>query len=371
MVGVGKEIFEELYFVDTFAGEDKPPGQIEDEEEGEESQEGMPANSARPFTEENDEAEEQMPDIPEPERPAGPGPLDETWWLLEEEDSDFSDIYEKAGDSLDKFFDYYHLYPIRFDGERKLFLARYDFPQFNKEIQHPDGKLKGVSECLGFIDFLGGFPLQNPELLTTVGEWSSRKEDVDNQKGEGFPAPPPPDDFFEGFDLKRMLLNYFYLDEEHAVTLADDLEGEPKPEGLHWWIRINLEPDDKYPVPGEFLALATRQWCALPWGEQESSPYVFSGNWMDTVYYTGGRIKDIDDSGDFPKYLVEWRKHLITLYPTDFAEYKIDDWVTILKKLPSDKQSQLWKDEDAETPDEENWVIAPLMFYGITARGTD
>lgn len=304
---------------------------------------------------------------------ANPGALEETWWLLEQEADDFSDIMEKAGESLDRFFEYYNLYPIRFEGKCKLFLARYDFPQNSKEIQHPDGRLKNVGKCLGFIDFLGGFPLQNPELLTSIGEYSSRKEknegEVAAKSGGGQPVPPIPDDLFEGYDDKRMLLNYFYLDEEHAETLADDLAGEPKPEGLHWWVRINLEEDKKYPVPGEFLALAARQWCTLPWGEQESTPYLFSGNWMDTVFYTGGRVESIDESGDFPRYQVRWRKHLLTLNPSDFAEYQVGDRVTILKKVPEDKQSQLWKDDDTETPDEEKWVVAPLMFYGIKARG--
>lgn len=321
----------------------------------------------------DDEGEDLTPPVPRPLQPASPGALEETWWLIEKESEDFSNIYEKAGDSLDKFFDYYHLYPVKFEGNRKLFLARYDFPQFNKEIQHPDGRLKDVDKCLGFIDFLAGFPMQSPELLTSIGEWSSRKEkkegDVASKEAKGEPVPPVPDDFFEGYDEKRMLLNYFYLDEKQVETLANDLAGEPKPEGLHWWVRINLREDQKYPMPGEFLALACRQWCTLPWGEQESSPFLFSGNWMDTIFYTGGTIKSIDDSGDYPKYKVEWRKHLITVHPTDFAEYQVGDRVTILKEAPSDKQSQLWKDDDAETPSEDKWVIAPLMFYGIKARG--
>jgi len=303
-----------------------------------------------------------------------PGALEETWWLLEQEAEEFSDIMEKAGESLDKMFDHYQIYPIRFDGGRKIFLARYDFPQNNKEVQHPDAILKKAKgKCLGIIDFLVGFPLQNPELLTTVGEWSSRKEknegDVAAKSGKGEPVPPIPDDLFEGYAAERMLLNYFYLDEEHAETLADDMAGEPIPEGLHWWVRINLDEDKKYPVPGEFLFLCSRQWCTLPWGEQESTPYLFSGNWMDTVFYTGGRVESVDESGDYPKYRVRWRKNLLTLNPSDFAAYEVGDRVTILKKLPEDKESQQWKDKDADTPDEDEWVIAPLMFYGIRARG--
>jgi hypothetical protein len=56
---------------------------------------------------------------------------------------------------------------------------------------------------------------------------------------------------------------------------------------------------------------------------------------------------------------------------TDFAEYHVGDRVTILKEVPSNKQSQQWKDEDMKQFDGEKWMIAPLIFYGIKGLATE
>jgi hypothetical protein len=312
-----------------------------------------------------DESEDLFPAVPNPIKPAGPGALEETWWLLEDERTDMSDIQDQAGTSLDKMFDRYKLYPVEFDQKRRLFIARYEFPQYGKTLQHEDAVISQGDIC-GFIDFLSGFPMQNCEQLMMFGEWSSREDQItaDANKDRA-PIPPVPQDFFEGYEEEKRLLNLFYIDSETAVTMADDLKGESAPEGLHWWVRINIPPTSHYPVPGEFLCLGNRQWCTLPWGEQKSNPYLFSGNWMDTVFYTGALIQKIIEEGDYPLYDVVWRRKVYRVAPTDFARYEVGDRVTILKNIPDRKVSQQWKDEDTETFDTAKWIIAPIMFYGI------
>jgi hypothetical protein len=59
----------------------------------------------------------------------------------------------------------------------------------------------------------------------------------------------------------------------------------------------------------------------------------------------------------------------VTVKPTDFATYKVGDRVTILKKVPNKKDSQLWKDDDTKKFNVDDWVIAPFMFYGSTGQG--
>lgn len=109
------------------------------------------------------------------------------------------------------------------------------------------------------------------------------------------------------------------------------------------------------------------------WGHQKSSPFLYSGNWMDTVYYTGARITEVIDPTDeklYPTYKVKWRKDEITINPSDFAEYKVDDRVTILKDVSTDKKSQLWKDDDMKSDcDKEKWQIIPITFYGLETEG--
>jgi hypothetical protein len=144
------------------------------------------------------------------------------------------------------------------------------------------------------------------------------------------------------------------------------LSGEKVAEGLHFGLRINVKREKKYPIPGEFLCLINRPWPTLACGKQESSPYIYSGEWMDTVFYSGAVVKEvIEGEGDqtYNTYKVQWRKDTFTVKPTDFAEYNVGDFVTILKTIPNDKDSQRWKDDDTKEFDEEGWVIAPLMFY--------
>jgi hypothetical protein len=180
---------------------------------------------------------------------------------------------------------------------------------------------------------------------------------------------------FQWPEKEKILLNKTALLESMALFFADNLPGEPVPRKAHWWFRVELQPGEnvKFPVPGEFLGLGVRMMPGEYWGRQKSSPFIYSGNWMDTVYYTGAWIKEINDPNDetpYPTYKVQWRKNVVTVRPSDFAEYKVDDRVTILKDVATEKKSQLWKDDDMEPDcDKETWQIAPLTFYGLEKKG--
>ena len=77
--------------------------------------------------------------------------------------------------------------------------------------------------------------------------------------------------------------------------------------------------------------------------------------------------KLVREHGGFAVWEIEWRgKRDIKVYPTDFAEYRVGDRVTVLKDVATVKESQTWKDENMkpENFDEEVWRIAPLTYYG-------
>jgi len=302
-----------------------------------------------------------------PNRERQMGALAPTWWLLDEEATELSNVMDRAGESLNKFFDFFKVYPINFEQKRKLFAARYEFPQFGKGFQHSEAVKDQAT--VGIIDFLTGFPMASTEILAVLGQYSSREERVDRYSDPDSAVPPIPDEFFEGYAEGKYLLNRIYLEEDGVETLADPLAGEGDAEGLHWWCRINVKDEKKYPIPGEFFCLINRPWCVLPWGEQESSPYIFSGEWMDTIYYTGAVVKEVLEGESYPTYVVEWRKQRIEVRPTDFADYNKGDFVTILKTVPNLKESQMWHDKDTKEFDEGEWVIAPLMFYGFKGIG--
>lgn len=304
-----------------------------------------------------------------------------TWCILGDESDDLSDRLTEAGDSLQDMFDRFSMYPIKIGEDEKLFTARFEWLRYARDLQFSEAQL-GSGECYGWIDFLCGFPfLGASELLVWVGEYSSQQELKDGLlaaiKSEDAAAPPIPEDLFEGYQDDRIILDYRYIDDPQDTKdrsmWVDGLESEPEPEGLHWWIRINFADmdDKKYPVPGEFAALANRQWPALPWGEQKSSPYLFSGNWIDTAYYTSGKILEVNqptDERNYYTYTVQWRRYIVeNVRSSDFNIYQVGDRVTIVKDAAIEKDSQLWKDSDM-TEFGESWVIVPVMFYDINNR---
>jgi hypothetical protein len=82
----------------------------------------------------------------------------------------------------------------------------------------------------------------------------------------------------------------------------------------------------------------------MAWNKQKSNPFMFR-----TPY---------------PRYVIQYRKYEIIAKPTDFAEHKVDERVTILRL--SEKESWTWKDLTEFNTEE--WVIAPVSFYDDIAN---
>ena len=280
---------------------------------------------------------------------------------------------------------------------RVLYVARFEMGQMGQNLQYPETILDTAQKqgtVAGWVQFLVGFPVAVIELQTLVGEISSRP-DLQNQLVEEMPGagditPAFPKTLFGGYKDDKLMLNYLYLDTDFSDFMADDLKGEPKPQNLHWWLLVNIMRDKNgtpqlWPYPGEFLALAVRLMVDRPWMTQESNPFLYSANFFDTVYLTGGFIKEIiqpTDEQPWPTYKITWRSNPnnsqstseYLLFPTDFTEYKVGDRVIILKDVTTNKPTQLWKDPDMatlgglQTPSGQavqNVSIAPLMFYSI------
>ena len=91
--------------------------------------------------------------------------------------------------------------------------------------------------------------------------------------------------------------------------------------------------------------------------------------WTRCTTQGGGVTEVIEptDEAPYPTYKVQWRKDEVTATPSDFAEYKVGDRVTILKDVATTKQSQLWKDDDMKEFGE-NWMIVPITFYGLETQ---
>jgi hypothetical protein len=315
--------------------------------------------------------------------------LDPTWSVLDREPG-MDDLAEGAGaeEMIKKMGESLKIYPFQdSDGEDRLFLARFEFPKYGEDMKFPEAITKGTS--VAFIDFLAGFPIDCVEMLVAIGEFSSQPYawDEDTKKvavreGTGLSPPVPKGEsrFFRWPEIGKIFLNLTALVVKDvdgspvAKILARNLDGEPKPEKAHWWFRVQLMdrgPGNiatEFPVPGEFLGLGVRMFPGMYWGRQKSSPFVYSGNWMDTVYYSGARIMEViepsEDGVPYPTYKVAWRQDEFMVNPSDFAEYRVGDRVTILKDVATTKKTQLWKDDDMKEFGE-NWMIVPISFYAL------
>jgi hypothetical protein len=221
------------------------------------------------------------------------------------------------------------------------------------------------------------------EMLVFIGEISSKPDPetgaikVDQQPGNRKPYSPVWEGgptIFSWPEKEKIIINMIALYQEGISknVVKDIVTGLTKTENLHWWVREFLKTEyesgkAKFPVPGEFFGLGVRLFPGERWGYQKSSPFFFSGNFFDTVYLTAGVITAViepTDTEPYCKYLVRWHKEQELIFrPTDFAEYKVDDWVSILKDVATEKKSQLWNDDDMKTK-EDNWMVAPFSFYG-------
>jgi hypothetical protein len=313
--------------------------------------------------------------------------LEPTWWVMDREPG-MDDLAAgvASGEVLQKMGEDLKIYPFQDrDGKDRLFLARFEFPKYDETFQFSEAVF-APGEVGGWIDFLGGFPVDCCEMLVAIGEYSSKADKVIAKAGAGKVVAPVPEKFFDWPDKDKVLFNLTALPAKNvAQIIAPNLGGESKPEKAHWWFRVNLADDPenpkKWPVPGEFLGLGVRMMPDKPWGRQKSSPFVWSGNWMDTVYYTGAVIKEIQEPTDdtpYSTYTVVWRgQEIKEVKPSDFAEYRVKDRVTILKDVATEKKTQLWKDDDMKffggedgiAPEDITWSIVPVTFYGLEKEG--
>jgi hypothetical protein len=191
----------------------------------------------------------------------------------------------------------------------------------------------------------------------------------------------------------------------------------------HHWLRLWLPQENKYPIPGEFVGISVKPQAVPPhcWWFQETSPFLYSGNWFETDYYTSGIVLAViknkaDDEyevasvspshpqrtgyGDFSLaegqaftfedeigsiYKVRVKDQDIYLKSTDFKEYFVDERVAIVKRAGIINENFKWNQlepgkqipghtvESLQEYDNgmsgqlfainTEWVIAPITFY--------
>lgn len=301
-----------------------------------------------------------------------------SWFLFDEPYMD--EMYDDENTYIEEIIKSFEIEPCVIGSDKKIFLARYEIPIYDKEFLYYSAPLSEVS--VGFIDFLSGISYGSCELTGVMGEISSNPENIIVKTGCGGASPPFPETMFEEVEEDRTVFNLFWLtkikNENVKMTLLssgasdNNLAGEPEPSDVHWWTRVDWQDgkDLQFPVPGEFVSLLIVIAPYLPWGNQKSSPFIFSGNWIETVFYTNCKIieaLDLTEETPYPTYTVEYPRTMetFTARSTDFACYEVEDRVTILRETDNTKlKSWTWKNMEESEFDEESWMIAPVDFYG-------
>lgn len=331
------------------------------------------------------------------------------WWALDTEPGQEAKVgFIEEGSALWENLKKLEIYPFKTrDGKYLIFDASYkiasggkaldqealtvappaDMPSLPAGFPAPPAVVpKTITDPIYLVmNFVAGFQIEATEMMVVVGEYSSLpdkdgKKMVEVQDGAGEKTAPKPAEWFEWPDEGKVLLNKLYKRTKAADEYGMEVyifASRATKLSRHWWLQMYLvgkggvcEGDRKWPIPGEFIGLGVRMLRGLPWGEQKSSPFIYSGAWVDGVFLTSGVIKGVIAATDliaYPTYRVEWHNlaDAITVNPSDFAEYKVGDRVSILKDLSAvAKTYQSSEDDDVKTDcDKSKWMICPLTFY--------
>jgi uncharacterized membrane protein len=113
---------------------------------------------------------------------------------------------------------------------------------------------------------------------------------------------------------------------------------------------------------------------------QESTPFLYAGNWMETQNLTSGIITMVTletartDHGIGDEYWVRINGTEIIAYASDFKRYEVNDRVAILKRWTTSSKTNksfTWINQRNGTHPVKNqvsleFVILPITFYKQT-----
>ncbi len=154
-----------------------------------------------------------------------------------------------------------------------------------------------------------------------------------------------------------------------------------------FWMRYWIHKDSTFPVPGEFIGILCRPVACPPhvWWFQESSPFLYAGNWMETGNLTSGVVtkvileEDRNDDGIGNQYYVKIQGCEVIIDSSDFFSYAFGDRVAVLKldstatpvtvdEKEKAKKSFAWLDQPTfkntdKLKEPATYVIIPATFY--------
>lgn len=299
-------------------------------------------------------------------------------------------------------------------------------PMYGVKTPDDDAYVGYIAFPVGPVGVMWRISLASESSLSGNGVRNVYPADYESAVVEGKQLLPP-------FDLQRdkapgePLVSKGYLVEDDSVVelTAEPFDTIDNP-AMHGWMRYWIRKDNQVFWPGELVVLLCRPWPLHCWWFQESAPLIYSGNWIETEFYTSGVVKCVlemwtdpdedppsigktDESGyydstewDFTagaKLYVVWVKNEeIIVSSSDFLEYEVGERVGLLKCVrdgnetthtssvgavtaisgTSDKfswESLKWfRIEKKDSRDKDmftlEWVIVPVAFFpGVSGVG--
>lgn len=150
-----------------------------------------------------------------------------------------------------------------------------------------------------------------------------------------------------------------------------------------FWMRYWIKSNDTFPVPGEFVGVLCRPVAAPPhlWWFQESSPFLYAGNWMETNNLTSGVVTEVileaarTDLNVGNQYKVKIQGCEVIIDATDFLLYTVGDRVAVIKAsstATAATKSFTWLDQPVLKQTDEGiaraeYIIFPATYYKLRA----
>lgn len=301
----------------------------------------------------------------------------------------------------------YHIKEMRYESWSTGFSMRYpsDGPPWIQQLGHEHTPEEALGSYYGgYLAFpvgMGGVQEAWALVSETMGQdgecsWIN-PEDVEPEdltdpykpvEGKGV---FPPDLQEVNAILGKRILEFAYLPSDYNLEVpALTFDGFMPPDPL-LWARYYLPMEGKFPMPGEFVAMVCKTLPHVVWWFQDSQPFIYSGNWFETEFYTSGVIQEVivpdEDVEDFRTvYKVLCKGEEVYLHSTDFLEYYVGERVAIIKRqdqwdknfdwsqmvwtfpVPENLEEQIELDDflSEKTPwdlAEIDKFIAPITFY--------
>lgn len=286
--------------------------------------------------------------------------------------------------------------PVTDQGAYVIKEARFEtFLNGNGAAYDSAGPAGGKNDLVGYIAIPIG-PLGvmwRISLATESSLTSGLSSNVYPSSGDNKTIPGgellPPFDLTLRETCGEMIMDKGYLldDDTTCEMFSDDTAYPP-----HKWLRYWIKSDSNTIVPGEFAGVLCRPWPLHCWWHQETAPFVYAGNWIETEFYTSGIVKEVSspDGETGNRYKVWVKNEEITVKSSDFLEYEVGDRVGLLKTYrdgdggssyggsmtpagPGGGTTNFsWEElelQDTGSSLNTEWVIIPVDFFGVTGGG--